>query len=46
MYPIKHKYKSKPLDEQLQNKLKLNFDILYEEYEDVAGQGESSEEEE
>jgi hypothetical protein len=30
-YPIKHEYKSKPLDESMQNKLKLNFDMLYED---------------
>jgi hypothetical protein len=32
VYPIKHEYKSKPLEEAMQNKLKLNFDVLYEDY--------------
>jgi hypothetical protein len=31
VYPIKHEYKcKKEMPEELRNKLKLNFDILYE----------------
>ena len=32
-YPIKHEYKSKPLEEELKKKLKLNFNVLYDDYE-------------
>ena len=32
-YPIKHEYKSKPLEEEIKKKLRLNFNVLYDDYE-------------